>query len=112
MGIVDFGAELGPLATCRASSEMSTKRSAKCRCGSHRAIRSPGKPRSGYLCHGEASERGTGTIAHTGAHYPKEDLRCDGPPNVYTRIGKSVFASHVPFCLPAARWYFGSAIRG
>ena len=42
MGIVDFGVGLGPIATCRASLEMSMERSAECQCSSLRTIQSPG----------------------------------------------------------------------
>ena len=60
-------------------------RIAQCQCGSLRAI-AAGEPGSVYLCHCKACQRRTGTVVHTGAYYPKENVRFEGPSNIYTRV--------------------------
>ncbi len=73
------------------------ERIAQCQCGSLRAI-AAGEPGSVYLCHCKACQRRTGTIVHTGAYYPKENVRFEGPSNVYTRVAATGFAVHFHFC--------------
>ena len=72
-------------------------RIAQCQCGSLRAI-AAGEPGSVYLCHCKACQRRTGTVVHTGAYYPKENVRFEGPSNIYTRVAASGFAVHFHFC--------------
>ena len=103
MSIADFGVELGPLATCRASLEMSMERSAECQCSSLRIVQSPEGAQIGLSLPREACQRCTGTIAHTGAYYPKQNVRFDGPPKRIHSHRQSVIAL-LPPCGTAVCW--------
>ena len=73
------------------------ERVAQCQCGSLRAIVSADALYS-YLCHCQACQRRTGSVVHAGAYFLKDQVRPEGPSNVYTRMAPSGFAVHFYFC--------------
>jgi hypothetical protein len=73
------------------------ERVAQCQCGSLRVIAS-GEPASSYVCHCKACQQRTGAVVHSGAYFPKEQVRAEGPSKVYSRVADSGFAVDFHFC--------------
>ncbi len=73
------------------------ERVAQCHCGSLRAITS-GEPDHSYVCHCKACQRRTGAVVHSGAYFLTEQVRPEGPSQVYTRVADTGFAVHFHFC--------------
>lgn len=73
------------------------ERTAQCHCGSLRVIAS-GEPQFVNACHCQACQRRTGAVVHSGAYYPKDQIRVEGPSKIYARDIEGVRKIHFHFC--------------
>ena len=82
------------------------QRTARCQCGSLRAI-ATGQPRLINLCHCRACQRRTGSIFSVGAYFNKAQVRFEGPSKAYTRrsdSGSEVRRHFCPECGSSVYW--------
>jgi len=76
---------------------MLMERTAECHCGQLCVIAS-GEPERVYLCHCRACQRRTGAVVHSGAFYPKSEVRIEGDHKIYARKADSGYESRFHFC--------------
>jgi hypothetical protein len=73
------------------------ERTARCVCGSLRAIAS-GEPARVFVCHCIECQRRTGSVLQAGAFYAKSAVRLEGPAKVFSRPGTSGGQVRCYFC--------------
>jgi hypothetical protein len=73
------------------------QRTAQCACGSQRVTTS-GDPPLVMACHCQACQRRTGSVLHVGAYFKQEQVRVDGPSNLFVREGVSGGKLRFYFC--------------
>ncbi|HXQ52542.1 MAG TPA: GFA family protein [Stellaceae bacterium] len=76
---------------------MAIERTAQCHCGALRVIAS-GDPGFVNLCHCQACQRRTGAVVHSGAYYPKAQVRIEGASKVYVRTAAEGRKLRFHFC--------------
>jgi hypothetical protein len=82
-------------------------RIARCCCGSLRA-EVTGEPWIVAICHCTECQRRTGSVFNVSAHFPKQQVRIEGPSKVYVRAGDSgrkVEFHFCPDCGTSVFWY-------
>jgi hypothetical protein len=83
------------------------ERTARCQCGSLRAIAS-GEPDFVNVCHCQACQRRTGAVFHAGAFFAKSQVRIERASKVYTRDaqqGRKVSFHFCPECGSSVYWH-------
>jgi len=83
------------------------ERTARCVCGSLRAVAS-GEPVRVNACHCIECQRRTGSVLHVGALFDKHAVRLEGPAKVFSRPGASgaqVRCHFCPDCGSTVAWY-------
>ena len=73
------------------------ERVAECQCGGPKVIVS-GEPVQVYLCHCRACQRRTGSLAHWGTRWAKNQVRLEGPVQIYRRRADSGFDVRSHLC--------------
>src|SRR5262245_17567903 len=74
------------------------ERTAQCHCGSLRVV-AAGEPDRVYVCHCTLCQRRTGAIMHSGAAYPKSQVRVEGASRIYARNAVNGYEIRFHFCL-------------
>lgn len=85
------------------------ERIAQCQCGGLRVIAS-GEPDRVYVCHCKACQRRTGAVVHSGAYYPRSQVRPEGQDKIYSRpaaSGRTVRFHFCPTCGSSVWWEGG-----
>jgi len=73
------------------------ERTARCHCGSLRAI-AAGGPEWVNVCHCASCQRRTGALFHCGAYFPAAMTRFEGTSSIYTRTADSGNEMSFHFC--------------
>jgi hypothetical protein len=87
------------------------ERVAECHCGQLKAI-AKGEPERVYLCHCRSCQRRTGAVMHSGARWPKSEVRIEGLDKIYARMADSGFEIRFHFCPICGSSVFWEGDRG
>jgi len=83
------------------------QRIGSCQCGGLR-VTVTGAPTVVNCCHCQACQRRTGAVMHSGAYFPKTQVRPEGPEKIYTRAapeGRTISFHFCPTCGSSVYWH-------